>query len=202
MEFILVFLTGFIVAITPGPDILFITRNTLQYGIKIGLYSIFGVFSGCSIFALLVYFGLTKTLSKDIFQFTLSAIGGIYLIYLAISLLKNKNNINLTRYATKYNNYYLKGLLINLSNPKAILFFAIIVTPFTDKYLELNLVSLLFGNLSAFCSALIFSAYFRKFLTNDLFSKIDKISAIVFAIFGISLLYSAICMLDNTLLLE
>lgn len=202
MEFVLVFITGFIAAITPGPDILFITRNTLQYGFKEGLYSLFGVFSGCTIFALLVYFGLTKILSGDAFQMILSIIGGAYLIYLAISLLKSKNNINLTKHITKSNNCYLKGLFINLSNPKVILFFAVIVTPFIDKNLGLNLISLMLGNLLAFFSALILSIYFRRFLTNDLFNKIDKICAIVFSIFGASLLYSAICMLDNTLLLE
>ena len=48
---------GFITALTPGPDILFVLRNTLSYGARIGFLSLLGIFCGWIIFLSLVYFG-------------------------------------------------------------------------------------------------------------------------------------------------
>lgn len=201
-ELIVIFLAGLISAITPGPDVLYIVRNTLQHDIKSGFFSIMGVFTGCIFFSLLVYFGLTKIINNNLSQILLNIVGGIYLIYLAYLLLRQSNNINLSQSLDKNTSFYIKGLMINLSNPKVILFFAVIVTPFINNNLGVSLIFLLIGILSAFIIILLIATYSKKLLTNNFFNKIDKICSIVFLAFGISLLYSAYNILDNILLLE
>lgn len=87
--------------------------------------------------------------------------------------------------------FILKGLLINLSNPKAILFFAIIIAPFMNQHLELSLLVLLCGLFLAFIIVIVLGVFFKKIINNALFDKIDKICGIIFIFFGILLLFSS-----------
>ena len=86
---------------------------------------------------------------------------------------------------------YLKGLIINLSNPKAIIFFSVIVAPYMNKSTLLNLALLFAGLNSAFLSVMIVASCFHHLITNRLFDIIDKLCAVVFAGFGIALFVMA-----------
>ena len=192
MELALLFVLGFTAALIPGPDILYVLRNTLALGFKQGVISLLGIFSGWLIFLGLIYLGFTSYFNSPFIQVTLSSIGGIYLIYLAYLLFKKgKNHINFSQSQQKSFSLYLKGLLINLSNPKAILFFATIISPFIQNNLEVSFIILLSALSLAFFSVILVGTFFRRFITNTLFDKIDKICSIIFLCFGIWLLYSS-----------
>ena len=192
MELALLFVLSFTAALIPGPDILFVLRNTLALGFKQGVISLLGIFSGWLIFLGLIYLGFTSYFNSPFIQVTLSSIGGIYLIYLAYLLFKKgKNHINFSQSQQKSFSLYLKGLLINLSNPKAILFFATIISPFIQNNLEVSFIVLLSALSLTFFSVILVGTFFRRFITNTLFDKIDKICSIIFLCFGIWLLYSS-----------
>ena len=192
MELALLFVLGFTAALIPGPDILYVLRNTLALGFKQGVISLLGIFSGWLIFLGLIYLGFTSYFNSPFIQVTLSSIGGIYLIYLAYLLFKKgKNHINFSQSQQKSFSLYLKGLLINLSNPKAILFFATIISPFIQNNLEVSFIVLLSALSLTFFSVILVGTFFRRFITNTLFDKIDKICSIIFLYFGIWLLYSS-----------
>ncbi|MCI2236240.1 LysE family translocator [Helicobacter sp. CaF467b] len=192
MELALLFVLGFTAALIPGPDILYVLRNTLALGFKQGVISLLGIFSGWLIFLGLIYLGFTSYFNSPFIQVTLSSIGGIYLIYLAYLLFKKgKNHINFSQSQQKSFSLYLKGLLINLSNPKAILFFATIISPFIQNNLEVSFIVLLSALSLTFFSVILVGTFFRRFITNTLFDKIDKICSIIFLCFGIWLLYSS-----------
>lgn len=192
MELALLFVLGFTAALIPGPDILYVLRNTLALGFKQGVISLLGIFSGWLIFLGLIYLGFTSYFNSPFIQITLSSIGGIYLIYLAYLLFKKgKNHINFSQSQQKSFSLYLKGLLINLSNPKAILFFATIISPFIQNNLEVSFIVLLSALSLTFFSVILVGTFFRRFITNTLFDKIDKICSIIFLCFGIWLLYSS-----------
>ncbi|WDL70648.1 LysE family translocator [Helicobacter winghamensis] len=192
LELFTLFCVGFIGALTPGPDILFTLRNTLNYGAKAGFLGLFGIFLGWITFLSLVYFGLTHLLNGVLIQGILNAIGGIYLCYIAYLLLKSKpvksnlmqdSKIPLTQPVQTIQSLYsliFKGYLLNLSNPKAILFFGLIITPFTQYHLTLSLAILLLSLLSAFVLAILLAVFFRKFVKDSLFDRIDKICGIIF----------------------
>lgn len=192
MELTLLFILGFTAALIPGPDILFVLRNTLALGFKQGVISLLGIFSGWLIFLGLIYLGFTSYFNSQLIQATLSGIGGIYLLYLAYLLFKKSNNhINFSQNRQKNFSLYFKGLLINLSNPKAILFFATIISPFIQGSLEISFIVLLSALSLAFLSVIFVGTFFRRFITNALFDKIDKICSIIFVCFGVWLLYSS-----------
>ena len=192
MELALLFVLGFTAALIPGPDILYVLRNTLALGFKQGVISLSGIFSGWLIFLGLIYLGFTSYFNSLFIQVILSSIGGIYLIYLAYLLFKkSKNHINFSQSQQKSFSLYLKGLLINLSNPKAFLFFVTIISPFIQNNLEVSFIVLLSALSLAFFSVILVGTFFRRFITNTLFDKIDKICSIIFLCFGIWLLYSS-----------
>ena len=184
---------GFITALTPGPDILFVLRNTLNYGARIGFLSLLGIFCGWIIFLSLVYFGFAHFIQGALIQGILCAVGGIYLGYISYLLLFKVNpevDLNKTESITQTHNafaFMLKGMFVNLSNPKAILFFGLIITPFMDKNLELSIFVLLVALTLAFMSVIFIATFFRRFINNALFRIIDRICGIVFIIFAILL---------------
>lgn len=182
----MIFIMAFLGAITPGPDILLVLQTALKCGFKRALITLGGIASGWIIYLLVLYFGLAGFFSNNISQICLSALGAAYLLYLSYLLFsKPKNELDFDK---STQGGYLKGLIINLSNPKAILFFAVIVAPFLNKNLELNLAMLFLGLISAFLLVIFLAIYLRRFLTNRLFNVVDKICAIAFLIFAILLI--------------
>lgn len=190
MELGMLFLLGFTTALIPGPDILFVLRNTLNLGFKQGFLGFLGIFSGWLVFLSLIYFGFSSFIQGDIIQASLSFIGGIYLIYISYELFrKKKNQINFTQKKQKNILLYFKGLFINLSNPKAILFFATIISPFMQDNLENSFLVLLSSLSLAFIFVIFLATFFRHFINNSLFDKIDKVCSIIFLGFGAWLFY-------------
>jgi len=123
-----------IALISPGPDFIVACRNAIQYSRKIGLWTAVGFGIGVCVHVSYAFFGLTWVISQS--NFLLSSVkylGAIYLIYLGISSLFLKNTkIELT---TDQNSHQIKwytatkmGLLTNLLNPKASLFFLSLFT--------------------------------------------------------------------------
>ncbi|MBX7489933.1 LysE family translocator [Helicobacter turcicus] len=191
-ELFTLFSVGFLGALTPGPDILFTLRNTLNYGMKAGFLSLFGIFCGWIVFLSLIYFGFAHLIQGVLIQGILSAIGGIYLCYIAYLLFNSKPNVvlnspnsNAIISTPSFSNkalysLILKGFLLNLSNPKAILFFGLIITPFMNFHLALSLCVLLSSLITAFVLVIFLATFFRKSINDSLFHKIDKVCGIVF----------------------
>lgn len=182
----MIFLIAFIGAITPGPDILLIIQTTIRYGLKKALVTLPGIASGWIFYLAILYFGFVNFFTSNFAQIVLSIFGVIYLLYLSFLLYKNDNNLDFKD--SKIVGGYKRGLFINLSNPKAILFFSIIVAPYMDKNMLFNLTLLFLGLFSSFLLVIFIALYFRRFITNKLFNIIDKICAFIFLIFVVILL--------------
>ncbi len=189
---------GFIAALTPGPDIFFIIRTGLKYGLTEVLLAVSGILSGNIVYLFLVYIGLESLGKNPYFQFIVGSIGAIYLIYLAINILKE--NVKLKDININKKHIYLQGLILNLSNPKAMVFFAIIITPFLNSSLILSLIYLYLGIALAFLSAGMISSKIN--LDEKNLFIFNKFAALVFIIFSIKLFltsYEALLKLINFL---
>lgn len=187
----MIFFIAFLGAITPGPDILLVLRVALKEGFLASFRTLCGIATGWVIYLAVLYFGFAHILKGDLAQVILGVFGGAYLFYLAFLLFRAKpNNIDFDLQQSRVGGY-LKGLIINLSNPKAIIFFSVIVAPYMDKNLALNLLLLFLGLNTAFLSVMILASRFRFAITNRLFDIIDKLCAVVFAGFGVALFVMA-----------
>ncbi len=132
MENILLFISIALVAtITPGPAIMLVSVNSVRYGINKSILTILGNITGLFVMSLLAILGLSTVIlySAPAF-FAVKIVGALYLLYLGIKLWRNGlvfSNSKFEGLVKKENipqdyKLYLQGLLIALSNPKAIAF--------------------------------------------------------------------------------
>lgn len=174
---------GFLGALTPGPDILLVLKTTLRFGAWQGLKLLFGIASGWCIFLMLIYTGLSHWLNTPYTQLVLGLMGGVYLLYLAFSMLTCPlNDFKLD--SNQARSGYLQGLIVNLSNPKAILFFTFLVTPFLENGMGVSLIVLWFSLFSAFCLVIGIASFARDFIQPRLFYLIDRVCGLLFASFA------------------
>lgn len=121
-------LAALILAITPGPNMVYLISRTLSQGQKAGLISLLGVIIGFLFHIVLVSFGLTAVLFTIPYAYTvLKWAGALYLVYLAFQALKpNGKNIFTVEQTLKVDapsKLFSIGFLTNVLNPKVAVFY-------------------------------------------------------------------------------
>jgi threonine efflux protein len=132
MDYALVLISVFAVFIPalllPGPDFVAVVRSSMTYGSRSGLLTTLGVSMGLCLYASLSLLGLSAILVKyQWLTWAVRALGGAYLIFLGIRLLRARpQKIELDQAATRPSRHraVLFGFLVTLTNPKAIVLFA------------------------------------------------------------------------------
>ena len=117
----------FILAISPGPDNLFVLTQSVVNGKKFGLATVLGLMTGCLLHTSFVAFGVSVIIEENESVFLMIKLFGVsYLLYLAFKVYQANANIVLSD-AVKKNEtvfkMYKKGLLMNVLNPKVTTFF-------------------------------------------------------------------------------
>ncbi len=119
-------LAHLIALISPGPDTAIVLRQISLYGRTEGIKAAIGIGFGIYIHCLLAVNGISIIIiSNEFYKFIISLIGSIYIFYLGFSMFLSREQINnLTSYDRgKYNSSFLIGLITNIFNIKAFLFF-------------------------------------------------------------------------------
>jgi threonine/homoserine/homoserine lactone efflux protein len=76
---------------SPGPDFIMITRNTLVYSRKTGMYSAIGLGLGIGVHVLYCLMGIGLLISKSIVLFnSIKLIGAAYLFYIGYKSIRSK----------------------------------------------------------------------------------------------------------------
>lgn len=133
MEYLPVILTVAMVhllaVMSPGPDFVMITRNSLVYSRKTGMYSAIGLGFGILVHVIYSLVGIGLIISQSIVLFTIiKFLGAGYLIYLGYKSITSKSTkLDLQDNVQKKDISPMKavnvGFLTNVLNPKATLFF-------------------------------------------------------------------------------
>jgi threonine/homoserine/homoserine lactone efflux protein len=124
-----------IVALVPGPAVFAVIARTFSSGFSRGLMMIIGITLGDFIFILLALFGLS--IISEIMGTTFLIIkyaSAAYLIWLGVNLIKSKataEDIKASKESSLVTNL-ATGLMINLGNPKAIVFYIGLFPAFID----------------------------------------------------------------------
>ena len=114
-------------AISPGPDNIYVLMQSLVHGKKYGLATVAGLMTGCLIHTTLVAFGVSALIrANDSLFFILKLLGAIYLFYLAFKVFKSNaelsiDNSNIPKKTTKQ--LFKQGFIMNVLNPKVSIFF-------------------------------------------------------------------------------
>ncbi|WP_291994895.1 homoserine/homoserine lactone efflux protein [Candidatus Accumulibacter sp. ACC003] len=128
-------LAAILISVTPGPGAVTSMSASVQYGYRLALRAIVGLQAALLIQLAIVAAGLGALLATSPFAFDLlKSAGAAYLIWLGIQKWRAPvTGIDQqTALPGRPEGLFVQGLLVNLSNPKAILFIAALVPQFVD----------------------------------------------------------------------
>jgi len=115
--------------VSPGPNFLALTNQSLNKGFKMGVVTGLGIAVGDLIYASIGLFGMNSLIDVmgSFFGFV-KLIGGLYLVYLGYRMIRNRNK-EIGGDGTKESSMsnfkaFRFGLLTDLANPKTVIFFA------------------------------------------------------------------------------
>jgi homoserine/homoserine lactone efflux protein len=122
-------------AMTPGANVAFTVSVSSRYGFRAGLACAAGFVTGIIVYALLVAFGL-GLISQWFGQFlaVMRWVGVAYLIWLALKIWSAPGAGSTSRDVEKPSFWRIlaQGALISLTNPKAMIFVAVVVPQAVD----------------------------------------------------------------------
>jgi threonine/homoserine/homoserine lactone efflux protein len=188
LEYLILAGIGFVAALIPGPDIFYVIRQGLCQGLKSSLTAVAGILTGNIVYLTLVAVGLSSIGKNIYFQIIVGLLGGIYLFRISFIIFREKVHLNLICKNSK--DIYKEALLLNLSNPKAMIFFAIIIAPFMSKNIMLSCMSLFFGISTAFIFGAAISSKIK--IKDNWLNIINKFAGVLFFFFGVKLFLFAL----------
>ncbi|WP_235953705.1 LysE family transporter [Acinetobacter terrae] len=190
----------FFALISPGPDFFFVTQSAIRQSRSHALFAALGISLSILVWSICAISGLHYLFQKMAWlQQVLMILGGIYLLYLGIQLLKsafNKNPAPISKNQNEilpkksHSTLLVQGFLTNMANPKALVYFSsvfsISISINVSIFEQSSLLALVFIESLMWFSAvaLVFSApkinhYYQKFS-----KKIDGITGGIFISFG------------------
>jgi len=185
-------------AISPGPSFVFVARTSVAGSRSEGLAAAVGMGIGGVIFAILVMLGLHALLASVGWLFlTLKIAGALYLIYLGVGLWKGADADQGAAVSRSAHNAFLRALLTQLSNPKALVvygsIFAALLPADLPRSASVVLPALVFtveaGWYSIVALALSSARPRKAYLRCK--TGIDRVSGGVLGLLGLKLLFSA-----------
>lgn len=156
---LLVFIAaGWLLNLTPGPDVLYIVSSALRSGVRAGMVAALGIVSGCFVHVFAAALGVGALLATSATAFTvLKWVGAAYLVWMGVKLLLAKGGSSvvptvapIAPVAVDLGRVFRQGFLTNVLNPKVALFFLAFVPQFIapgtpDKVTAFLLLGLLFN---------------------------------------------------------
>ena len=126
-----------VITLTPGPDMTLFLGKAVAQGRAAGMAAMLGASTGILVHTSFVALGLSALIAASATAFTiLKIVGALYLFWLAVEAIRRGSGLNLDaarpRPGETLIRVWLKGLAINLLNPKIIMFFMTFLPQFVD----------------------------------------------------------------------
>ncbi len=190
MEFFTVAILHLFAVASPGPDFALVTRQCLRYNRRVAIWTSLGIGVGILFHSLLAITGLVLLItSNELFLTIFKIIGSFYLLYLGVnSILDSKKAGNSEEENTNEDKFngFMAGLITNITNIKAILFF---VTVFSVVIGTGNNLSLLFyGAYMALATFIWFSIISYVFTSEGFKNKFSSFLGLFEKIIGFVLI--------------
>lgn len=184
-------LASVVLALAPGPDNIFVLTQSALYGRLAGIFVVLGLCSGLIVHTCAVALGVAVIFQTSAFAFTLLKVfGASYLVYLAYGAFRAKpSEIAGEGMAGGYGKLYMRGIVMNVTNPKVSIFFLAFLPQFADPArgtVSLQIVALgflfmvatvvVFGAIALLAGSL--GALLRK--SEKIQNYLNKFAAVVF----------------------
>jgi len=196
---ILFFMTTLVVVLSPGPAALAVTAEAASNGFKKSTFVILGIASANIVFFVLSATGIiTLVLASHTLFSVIKWIGVAYLFYLGCSAIFSKSgplSINASKKGNvKAYKVFMRGFILEISNPKALLYFSALLPQFIDitqpiipQLIVLCLITLV---LDLFCYSLYGYLGFKsigKFIKPRLIKLINRSAGAMLIFAGIKM---------------
>jgi len=129
-------LTVLVIELTPGPNMAWLAVLSADRGRRAGMAAVFGVMAGLATIGLLAAIGLAAVVTETPWLFEMMRHGGtLFLLWLAVEGWRSAGESSPARIDGDLKRHFRDGLVINLLNPKAGLFFLIVLPEYIDQEL-------------------------------------------------------------------
>ena len=135
-QFLIFLSAALLLAISPGPGMLYVLARSLKGGKKVGLASSFGTALGGMGHVIAAAFGLSAILAQSAYAFLfVKYLGAAYLVYLGIRTLFSGDATMLATMdeGNKAQSPFWQGVLTEVLNPKTALFFLAFIPQFVER---------------------------------------------------------------------
>jgi threonine/homoserine/homoserine lactone efflux protein len=150
-----------LLSFAPGPDNVFVLMQSALHGRRAGIFITLGLCTGLLVHTALVALGVAALIMVSATAFLiLKLVGASYLVYLAVRSLRASASTLASERASPLTagRYYLRGILMNLSNPKVAIFFLAFLPQFARPDAgSITLQLLVLGALFIVVALIVFS---------------------------------------------
>jgi threonine/homoserine/homoserine lactone efflux protein len=139
-QLVLFICAGWLLNLTPGPDVLYIVSNALRSGARAGVIAGLGITAGCFVHIFAAALGVAALLASATWAFNLLKwAGAAYLAYVGVKLLLSRadganllvtGEVSTQRQAANLWSVFAGGFWTNVLNPKVAIFFLAFVPQF------------------------------------------------------------------------
>jgi len=186
-------------AMSPGPSMALIIRNSIKYGRISGILFSLGHAIGIGIYATVSVLGLQFILINNLFLFNaIQFCGSVFLLILGILFLRDTaHNLSLEN-EQKNVNSFMQGFAISILNPKILIWFAAIFSQFIEisstnfVKLAMVLIALSIDGLWYIILTIVVTGFgLKQFLEHNT-NIIQKISGVVLISISIIILHKTL----------
>lgn len=197
--FLYFLIASVLLTLAPGPDIMYLLAKSLADGARSGIALALGLCTGLIFHTTLVIIGVAAIIQQSPLAFAaLKYVGAAYLLYLAWGAFHAQGDLKLNT-VNKSNSYfklYRRGVIMNILNPKVLLFFLAFLPQFVNLdsdsvSLQIAFLGFVFGlqTLIVFSLVAICAGKVRDYILN-----IKNFNKIMGYVQGIVLLFISIAL--------
>jgi threonine/homoserine/homoserine lactone efflux protein len=188
-------LASMVIVAIPGPNIMLIINDSVRFGFKQSVMTILGIKAGIALLFFLSLTGLSALMALFAPLFAIIKwIGVGYLIYLGITQLTSSFRLETTlaKPVIKSKNFFLKGFLVSVTNPKGWLFAGAFFPQFINPQLAIGpQIVILCGGFILLSTAIELVYAYAGDTTSRIFSQglfqkmVTRVSGFLLIMFGI-----------------
>ncbi len=206
-QLLLFMLAGWVLNLTPGPDVLYIISRSLRGGRRAGFAAVAGISAGCLVHVALASLGLGVLLATSTTLFmVIKGVGAAYLLWVGVRLLLAKGSpdtlqqgVDASAGAGSWWQVFAGGFLTNVLNPKVVLFFLAFLPQFIspsvqNKTLAFAMLGLIF-TVNALPITTLYVLAADRMRSSRWAARgmqwLDKVAGVLFIGFGVRLAMTA-----------
>lgn len=194
------FIAAIVVGIAPGPDNLFVLAQSATHGARAGFCVILGLCTGIALQTCLLVAGVSALIAASPTAFfVMQCLGAAYLLYLAYKSFQVRAGTVVAGESPELpaHKLYLRGIIMNMTNPKAVLFMLSFIPPAVkmDRPIHPSVQTAILGaefivaTLIVFGTVAILAGAVKKFLHNSPKANrnLNWFSGVVFVLLAVAL---------------